>query len=128
MSIDDIHDSANFDSSLAGQYAQWFQSPDFENGPHTITIRDLDDAEVDYALVSTDDPPSYADVVVDDLNSSISYNGDWTTETILQSPSSVLPINPFGNSTHTTRTASDTSFRVPFVGAFRCYSISSGRA
>ncbi|KAF9023479.1 hypothetical protein BDZ89DRAFT_1069848 [Hymenopellis radicata] len=115
--IDDTTSAAQFDASLPVQYGQWYQSPELDDGEHTITVSDLERVGVDYALVTTTSPQDRSDVVVDDSDSSITYSGNWSESASLHSNASqVLPSSSFGGGTHDGGSGSSL-FSFPFHGA-----------
>lgn len=108
VTIDDVDSQAQFNSSVAGNYGLWYESPELSDGEHTVTVSKLEGAELDYALVTAGNTGLLddADVVVDDLDPSITYFGTWAQETTLHSNTTApLPVQPFGNGVQDTRAA-----------------------
>ncbi|KAF8908386.1 hypothetical protein CPB85DRAFT_790870 [Mucidula mucida] len=117
VTIDDTTSDAQFDVSLPVQYGQWYQSPELDDGEHTITVSDLEQVGVDYALVTTTSPQDRSDVVVDDSDSSITYSGTWSESAVLHSNTSqVLPSSSFGSGVQDGRSG-NSLFSFPFNGA-----------
>ncbi len=58
-------------------------SPTLEEGNHTITLSELDNIDVDYAIVAVGNQTTVQgkDILVDDTSNAIAWTGDWQTNT-----------------------------------------------
>ncbi|KAK0443902.1 uncharacterized protein EV420DRAFT_1649014 [Desarmillaria tabescens] len=65
------------------EYMQWYMSPTLEEGTHTITLTEMDNIDVDYAIVGVGNQTTVLgkDILVDDTSDSIIWTGDWQTNT-----------------------------------------------
>jgi len=101
-----------------GYYKPWFQSTKLSDGQHTITVRNLSNAEIDFAIVEVGNqtPLSGKTIVVDNDSPSIRYSGHWSRNTSQFRSGTDFMGFPYGNSTHRSSTPGDT-FTFRFTGA-----------
>ncbi|KAK0243379.1 hypothetical protein EDD85DRAFT_786286 [Armillaria nabsnona] len=101
------------------EYLQWYMSPTLEEGNHTVTLSEMDNIDVDYAIVAVGNQTTVQgkDILVDDTSNAIAWTGDWQTNTsTLAHVTRVFVDNhPLGNSTKDSSTAGD-SFSFQFTG------------
>lgn len=99
---------------------QWYKSPTLSDATHNITITNIAGTSVDFIVTTAGQstPLAGQKLVVDDGDSSITYNGNWgkngNTYTSCDNPVTGLP---YGNSTHQT-TTSGASATFQFSGMF----------
>ncbi len=65
------------------EYLQWYMSPTLEEGNHTITLSELDNIDVDYAIVAVGNQTTVQgkDILMDDTSNAIVWTGDWQANT-----------------------------------------------
>ncbi|KAK0443901.1 uncharacterized protein EV420DRAFT_1013687 [Desarmillaria tabescens] len=101
------------------EYMQWYMSPTLEEGSHTITLTEMDETDVDYALVGVGDQTTVLgkDLLVDDTSDRIIWTGDWKTNkgTLMYITEPYIVNHPLGNSTKDSKTVGD-SFSFEFTG------------
>ncbi|KAK0447721.1 hypothetical protein EV421DRAFT_1787786 [Armillaria borealis] len=101
------------------EYLQWYMSPILEEGNHTITLSELDNIDVDYAIVAVGNQTTVQgkDILVDDTSNAIVWNGNWqtNTSTLAHITRVFVDNHPLGNSTKDSSTAGD-SFSFQFTG------------
>ncbi|PBK67112.1 hypothetical protein ARMSODRAFT_339052 [Armillaria solidipes] len=108
---------ASYPSSA--EYLQWYMSPTLEEGNHTITLSEMNNIDVDYAIVAVGNQTTVQgkDILVDDTSNATVWTGNWQTNTsTLAHVTRVFVDNhPLGNSTKDSSTAGD-SFSFQFTG------------
>lgn len=91
---------------------QWYRSPTLSDGAHTISITHIAGTSVDFMVVTAgpNTPLSGQTVIVDDNDSSITYAGNWASQTG-RYKSQDLPTYglPYGNATHQSGSAGSTA-------------------
>ncbi|PBK67108.1 hypothetical protein ARMSODRAFT_1021068 [Armillaria solidipes] len=101
------------------EYLQWYMSPTLEEGNHTITLSELDNIDVDYAIVAVGNQTTVQgkDILVDDTSNAIVWTGGWqtNTSTLAHITRVFVDNHPLGNSTKDSSTAGD-SFSFQFTG------------
>ncbi len=106
-------------------YAQLCQTS-FDNGQHTVNVtvqqNEDDSVSLDYIVFtveSDDDVPRGVSpgmyILTDDSDSTIQYDGSWTTQGAIAYTSSGISRFPYGNGTHVSRTVGD-KFTYAFTG------------
>ncbi|KAF8891343.1 hypothetical protein BD779DRAFT_197939 [Infundibulicybe gibba] len=119
-----IDGGSPYNSSFPGpsqQYLQWYQSPQLQEGNHTISLTNLADVSVDFIVVTAgpSTPLSNQTVIVDDDDPSIHYTGNWGRDGGLFSPDSSTN-NPSGksfhNGTHRSLAAEGDALTLEFTG------------
>ncbi|KAF8878214.1 hypothetical protein BD779DRAFT_1218951 [Infundibulicybe gibba] len=120
VTIDDnLPYNASYDDPNPQTYRQWYQSPDLDDGIHTIQLNNIVGAAVDFITVSVGPgtPLVGQKIIVDDDDPSIVYSGNWTRNGspffCAESPPKGLP---FHNGTHQSTTPGDTA-AVRFTGS-----------
>ncbi|KAF8891342.1 hypothetical protein BD779DRAFT_198002 [Infundibulicybe gibba] len=104
--------NSSFPDPSSQEYLQWYQSPQLQEGNHTISLTNLADVSVDFIVVAAgpNTPLSGQTVIVDDDDPSIHYTGSWDRDGGLFSPdpSTSNPSGyPFHNGTHQSSTEGD---------------------
>ncbi|KAK0443900.1 uncharacterized protein EV420DRAFT_1484791 [Desarmillaria tabescens] len=101
------------------EYMQWYMSPTLEEGTHTITLTEMDNIDVDYAIVGVGNQTTVLgnDILVDDTSDNIVWTGDWqtNTSTLTHITETSIVNHPLGNSTKDSKTVGD-SFSFEFTG------------
>lgn len=101
------------------EYLQWYMSPTLKEGNHTITLSEMDNIEVDYAIVAVGNQTAVQgkDILVDDTSDRTVRTGNWqtNTSTLAHITRVFVDNHPLGNSTRDSSTAGD-SFTFQFTG------------
>ncbi|KAK0491578.1 hypothetical protein IW261DRAFT_96926 [Armillaria novae-zelandiae] len=101
------------------EYLQWYTSPTLEEGNHTITLSEMDNIDVDYAIIAVGNQTAVQgrDILVDDTSSAIVWTGNWqtNTSTLAHVTRVFLDNHPLGNSTKDSSTSGD-SYSFQFTG------------
>ncbi|EEB91236.1 hypothetical protein MPER_10438, partial [Moniliophthora perniciosa FA553] len=98
---------------------QWYTSPILADEPHKITLYNLDQIDVDYAIITPGDqtPLEGTTLTVDDSNPEIVYHGVWDKQTGQQfhPGGGWADVRPLRDTTHTSGNTGD-SFIFQFAG------------
>ena len=118
-----------YEVSTAAGYGAFFETLPLPDGAHNVTLANVVDTTVDFAVVSVNASTSLAaarPVIVDDSDESIAYTGDnWTSMQSMRASGSAYDILdaqastnalPYMQTTHLTTSAGD-FFNLTFVGS-----------
>jgi hypothetical protein len=111
--------NTSFSDPNPSSYRQWYQSPTLSDGLHTITLSNLTNSSIDFALVTvgTQTPIKEERIVVDDNASGLNFSAGWRKDRDKFNLGGSVPISGFtlSNSTHDTETVGN-SFSYKFSG------------
>uniref|UniRef100_A0A0W0GFF7 Uncharacterized protein n=1 Tax=Moniliophthora roreri TaxID=221103 RepID=A0A0W0GFF7_MONRR len=116
INIDSQTSSATYPELRAD--TQWYTSPILTDEPHKITLSNLDQIDVDYAIITPGDqtPLEGTTLTVDDSDPEIVYYGQWKTQNGQRfDQGTEISVRPLRNTTHTSTSSGD-SFVFQFAG------------
>jgi hypothetical protein len=90
-------------------YRQWYQSPTLSEGPHKISLSLLAGTSLDFAIVTAGNDTSLAEqvAIVDNEDSAITYQGNWSRNKASFNSSQIPDGLPFQNTTQDSSTIGD---------------------
>ncbi|ESK87604.1 hypothetical protein Moror_1962 [Moniliophthora roreri MCA 2997] len=116
INIDSQTSSATYPELRAD--TQWYTSPILTDEPHEITLSNLDQIDVDYAIITPGDqtPLEGTTLTVDDSDPEIVYYGQWKEENGRRFDQGIeISVRPLRSTTHTSTSSGD-SFVFQFAG------------
>ncbi|TFK35367.1 hypothetical protein BDQ12DRAFT_611854, partial [Crucibulum laeve] len=108
---------SSFNDPSPQSYRQWYKTPTLSEGSHTVSLSRIAGASMDFAIITAgrNTPLNGMKIIVDDTDSSISYDSKWSQNNDQFQPGRIPHGTPFGGSTHLTK-SSGASATFKFTG------------